>query len=442
MRIVSFKNGIHPHEKKEATRSLPIEVLPLPEKVIIPLIQHTGKPNEPVVNKGDRVMTGQLIGRTSAFISAPVHASISGIVSAVEPRPHPSGMKVNSIVIESDGKDEWIIPQQGPDPLPDAAQDAPDRIREIIKNAGLAGLGGAAFPTHVKLTPPADKKIEFLIINGAECEPYLTSDERLMLEYGKDLVEGIEILKKVLGAGKVFLGIELNKPECIAEMSKAVGNKDIQVIGLKTKYPQGGEKQLIKAILGREVPRKGLPMDAGCVVQNVGTVLAVRDAVVKKKPLIERIVTVTGSAVSEPKNLKVRIGTPFIELLNFCRFQAGIAGRVIMGGPMMGISQYSPDVPVIKGTSGILAMKKQDVYGYNHRRCIRCGRCVETCPVYLMPYEISLASENNKFELAEKLGVFDCIECGVCAYVCPATRQMIHLMKKAKAYINKMQSAK
>ena len=430
MRRVSFRHGIHPPEKKEATRSKPIEDFPLPKKVIIPLSQHTGRSNEPIVKKGDRVLTGQLIGETSAFISSPVHASLSGIVSAIEPRPHPSGMKVQSVVIESDEKDEWC-------PASDGAQDSPDNIKELIKSAGLAGLGGAAFPTHVKLSPPANKKIEFLIINGAECEPYLTSDERVMLEYSAAIVEGIDVLKKVLGVKKVVLGIELNKPECIAAMSKAALAKDIEIVGLKTKYPQGGEKQLIKAILGREIPRRGVPLDVGCVVQNVGTVVAVRDAVIKKKPLIERVVTVTGSAVSTPKNLRVRIGTPFIELLNFCNFQKDFAGKVIMGGPMMGVSQYNLDVPVIKGTSGIVAMKEEDVIEYNHRQCIRCGRCVENCPVYLMPYEISLASESNRFDIAEKLGVFDCIECGVCGYVCPATRHMTHLMKKAKAYILK-----
>jgi electron transport complex protein RnfC len=256
-----------------------------------------------------------------------------------------------------------------------------------------------------------------------------------MLEYSSELVQGIETLTMVLGVRNVFLGIELNKPECIAAMSKAIGGKKIELIGLKTKYPQGGEKQLIKAVLGRDVPRRGLPMDAGCIVQNVGTALAVRDAVVNKKPLVERIVTVTGPAVREPKNLRVRIGTPFIDLLNFCNFDKDCAGKVIMGGPMMGISQFNLDVPVIKGTSGIVALKKEGLYEPIHRRCIRCGRCVESCPVYLMPYEISLASENNKFDLAERLGVFDCIECGVCAYVCPATRQMTHLIKKAKTYI-------
>ncbi|MBL7170557.1 MAG: electron transport complex subunit RsxC [Candidatus Omnitrophica bacterium] len=435
MRRVSFKHGIHPPEKKETTRSKPIEDFPLPKKVIIPLSQHTGRPNESIVKKGERVETGQLIGETSAFISSPVHASLSGIVSAIEPRPHPLGMKVQSVVIESDEKDEWISAS-------DAVQGSPDNIKDLIKSAGIAGLGGAAFPTHVKLSPPANKKIEFLIINGAECEPYLTSDERVMLEYSAAIVEGIEILKKVLGVEKVVLGIELNKPECIAAMSKAVQGKDIEIVGLKTKYPQGGEKQLIKAILGREVPRRGLPLDVGCVVQNVGTVVAVRDAVIKKKPLIERVVTVTGSAVEEPKNLRVRIGTPFIELLNFCNFQKDSAGKVIMGGPMMGISQHNLDVPVIKGTSGILAMKKEEVIEYNHRQCIRCARCVESCPVYLMPYEISLASESDRFDIAEKLGVFDCIECGVCGYVCPATRHMTHLMKKAKTYANFLKSSR
>lgn len=430
MRKYSFKHGIHPPEKKESTRTRPIEDFPLPKEVIIPLSQHTGKPNDPIVKKGDSVLAGQLIGSSSAFISSPVHASISGVVTAVELRPHPLGMKIMSIVIQGNGEG-----------IPETYGVQGDNIKEIIKNAGLAGLGGAAFPTHVKLSPPENKKIEYLIINGAECEPYLTSDERVMLEYSPAIVEGIEILKNALGIKKVFLGIELNKPECIAEMTKAVKDKDIEIIGLKTKYPQGGEKQLIKAILGREVPSKGLPMDVGCVVQNIGTVVAVRDAVINKKPLIERIVTVTGSAVKDPKNLKVRIGTPFIELLNFCNFDKDSAGKVIMGGPMMGITQHDLNVPVIKGASGILAMKKEELYEYNHRQCIRCGRCVEICPMYLMPYEISLASENNKFDIAEKLGVFDCMECGACAYVCPSTRHMTHLMKKAKAYANFLKSS-
>lgn len=437
MRVVSFKHGIHPPEEKETTRKLSIEKFPLPKKVIIPLIQHTGKPNEPVVKKGDRVLRGQVIGTSSAFISSPVHASVSGEVVGVEPRLHPLGIKVKSIVIESDGRGEWYSPPERKNWM----ELRREEIREIIREAGIAGLGGAAFPTHVKLSPPASKKIEYLIINGAECEPYLTADERVMLEYSSEIVEGIEILRKVLGIEKVLLGIELNKIECITEMSRAVQGKDIEIVGLRTKYPQGGEKQLIKAILGREVPQRGLPMDVGCVVQNVGTVLAVKEAVVDKRPLVERTITVTGSGVSTPKNLRVCIGTPFIDLLNYCGLQFDSLGKVIMGGPMMGISQYSLEVPVIKGTSGIVALRKEDSYNYNHRQCIRCGRCVDVCPVFLMPYEISLASEYNKFELAEKLNVFDCIECGACAYVCPATRHMVHLIRKAKAYASFIKSS-
>jgi electron transport complex protein RnfC len=429
MRLRSFKGGVHAPDRKEQTRNKAIETLPAPSRVVIPLHQHTGAPCEPLVKEGDAVALGQKIGESKSYVSAPVHASIAGKVAAIQPLPHPALPKpVLSVVIEAEAEpgpsEDWPL-AGGWESIP--AEEAKSRIRE----AGVVGLGGAAFPTHVKISPPAGKAVDSLIINGVECEPYLTNDHRLMLERGEEILAGARILQKILGVKRVIVGVEANKMDAIGKLAGLAGGTGIEIAGLKVKYPQGAEKQLIKALLNREVPSGGLPFDVGVVVQNVGTALAVYEAVARGKPLIERVLTVSGDGVKEPRNLLVRIGTSFARVLEACGgVQADGEAKVIMGGPMMGIAQYSLEVPVIKGTSGILVFRR----GRQEREtpCIKCGRCVEVCPMGLMPVRIADYAEKDNFAMCAEYGVKDCIECGACAYVCDTKRPIVHWVKYAK----------
>ena len=434
----SFHGGIHPPEEKQWSEHKPIEELPPPEEAIIPLQQHIGAPAEPIVQKGDTVKTGQQIGKATKFVSLPVHASISGTVKAIEPRPHPLGTDVLSVVIESDGKDTWI---DNITPTPDYMNFSPEEMKTRILNAGIAGMGGAAFPAHVKLSPPPEKPIDTLIINGVECEPFLTADHRLMLEKPDDILKGVKILMKILHVHRVIIGIEKNKPDAIKLFKKKTARqKQISVLPLTVKYPQGAEKQLIKAATGREVPSGGLPMDVGCLVHNVGTTLAIFEAVSSNKPLIERVVTVTGPGVKSPKNLKVRIGTPFQKLIEFCEGYTDSAAKIINGGPMMGIAQFTDQVPVIKGTSGILVLNKKKAYLKPESPCISCARCVDFCPMKLIPSRIATLVEHQKIDEAYDMGLMDCIECGTCAFICPAKRNLVHYIKLGKALWNEHQS--
>jgi electron transport complex protein RnfC len=402
---------------------------------VIPLHQHTGAPCEPLVKKGDRVLVGQKIGESKAYVSAPVHSSVSGTVVAVEPRQHPALLRsVASVVIESDGAfevDPSVKPRGEIDSL------SRDELRQIIREAGIVGLGGAAFPTSVKVSPPKDKKIDVFLLNGAECEPYLTADHRLMVEEASDIVHGMLALMKAVGVEKGIVCIEDNKPDAIDAMSKAVADfPNLGTAVVKTKYPQGGEKQLIKAVLGREVPPPpGLPMDVGVVVNNVGTAAAVAAALRTGMPLIERVVTVTGSPVREPANLRVRLGTSFRELIEQCGGLSEKPAKIIAGGPMMGIAQSSDEVPVIKGTSGILVMSEHDTVLDEPTNCIRCGRCVEACPMFLMPLYIRMYAEAGRWDLAARYSPANCMECGSCAYECPARIPLVQWIKIAKAEI-------
>jgi len=434
--------GIHPPEHKTLTAGEPIERFAVPKRVVLPLSQHTGAPCEPVVKKGDAVKTGQLIADSPKPISAPIHASITGIVKAIDHFNHPLGPKVMSIVIGGDGEDEWI---EGVNPA-FFERDAPvdvdfSRAAEFKRKtraAGIVGLGGAAFPTHIKLSPPTDKPIDTVILNGAECEPYLTADHRLMLERPRSIFLGLKIIMVILGVHNGVIAIESNKPDAIGAMrAQCNGAPGIRVEVCKTKYPEGGEKQLINAITGREVPSGKLPMEVGCVVQNVGTAAAIYEAIALNKPLIERVVTITGSAVSHPKNLLVRIGTPFNTLLEYCGYDNSDENKVVMGGPMMGKAQKYLDVPVVKGTSGILCIAATDVVVLTDRPCIHCGRCVETCPMGLNPTELASLVENRQCDDLLKLGLMDCMECGACAYVCPARRQLVHWIRLGKMEVGR-----
>lgn len=429
--LKSFLGGIHPKDSKKYTADKSIEVPPLPDKVIIPMSQHIGAPCSPVVKVGDMVKKGQVIGKSDAFMHSPIHASISGKVTEISEMPHASKGKCLSVVIKNDYLDEWAegIPVKREWDKLDV-----EEIKNIIKEAGIVGLGGATFPTHVKLSPSKDKKIDVFILNAAECEPYLTADYRMMLEYTERIVTGVKIVMKVLGVSKGFIGIEDNKPDAVKVMKEAFKDTSVQVVALPTKYPQGAEKMLIRVLTGREVPSGGLPMDVGAVVQNVGTTVAICDAVVDGIPLIERVATISGDAISEPKNLLLRIGTSFKDVIYYCNGFSKTPEKIIMGGPMMGIAQFSLDVPVIKGVSGILALSSEAVNSGEESPCIRCGRCVQACPMGLIPSMLSILGERHKLkEAKEEYNLLNCIECGSCAYTCPAKRNIVQYVKYLKA---------
>ena len=427
----SFSGGIHPPEHKKITESLAIEKCPYPETVVIPVQQHIGAPSKPIVEKGDLVRIGDPISESSGFVSVPSHATISGKIKSVDARPHPLGTKVLSVIIENDGEDTWRD-----DIGFDKSYGELDK-KEILKRiqaAGLAGMGGATFPTHVKLSPPPDKKIDTLILNGAECEPYLTSDHRLMLEEPEKILRGMEIVLKVLGAKNGAIGIEKNKMDAVKVLRQkaATLNLPFKVYALHVKYPQGAEKQLIKAIVNRRVPAGGLPMDVGCVVQNVGTVAAVYDAVANNRPIVDRVVTITGEGIKNPKNLLVPIGTPFSFVFDQCDGLTDDAGKIIMGGPMMGLAQSDVDAPVIKGTSGLLVLSEKQSRRKQEQPCISCAHCVDACPMGLLPKMLAQFVKHERFADAQAYNILDCIECGSCSFVCPANISLVHWIKYGK----------
>jgi electron transport complex protein RnfC len=432
--MFTFRGGVHPREHKEATEHKPVEELPLPSRVYIPMAQHTGAPSKPVVKKGDVVRTGTLLGEPAGRVSVPTHASVSGTVADVADLPHPlTGRRGPTVVIDSDGRDELdpSIAER------DYSGFTREQIIEATKAAGIVGLGGAAFPTFFKLSPPPDKPIDTLLINGCECEPFLTADHRVMLEQPAEVIEGTAILARALGVSSVIIAVEDNKPDAIQAMTAAAGTTGFTVHRLRTKYPQGAEKQLIKACLRREVPSGGLPLDVGCVVQNVGTAVAVREALKYNRPLYQRVTTVTGPGVNSPMNLRVRIGTPVKHLIEFCGGYAGDPGKLIMGGPMMGIAVPSDEAWVLKGTSGVLVLDRAATV-FDEHDCIRCGRCIYACPMGLAPQRLANLIKRRRFEEAKKEHVTDCIECGCCAWVCPARIRLVHRFKYAKSELAAM----
>ncbi|MCM8784015.1 MAG: electron transport complex subunit RsxC [Candidatus Omnitrophica bacterium] len=427
----TFPGGIHPPTYKNLTQNYPLEEIPSPQKVVLPLIQHSGSPAEPLVKPEEVVSMGQKIASSDKYISAPIHASISGKVSKIDYFNHPILGKSLAIFIEDTGVHPDFIPftKENPENL------SPPELKKIIQEAGIVGLGGAGFPTHVKLSSP--KPIDTLILNAAECEPYLTCDERLLQEKPIEVFKGLEIIIKIISPKSVFIGIEDNKKELIKTIEEnlhKLGLNKIKTFILKTKYPQGGEKQLIKAITGRIVPSGGLPFDVGTLVHNVGTVFAVYEAVYLGKPLYERIITISGKAIKKRGNFKVKMGTLLSDIVEYCGGFIKEPKKIIFGGPMMGIAQWSLDTPIIKGTSGVLFLTDEELNLENSTACIRCGKCIEVCPMQIMPASIGLAGEYNKWNIAKEYSPLDCIECGACSYICPTRRDLVQFIKLAKQF--------
>ena len=434
----TFKiGGVHP-EANKLSAAKAIVGAQLPKTAVIPLAQHIGAPANAVVQKGDKVKVGQLIGEANGFVSANIHSSVSGTVSKVDLAVDVAGFKKPAVYIDVEG-DEWLETIDRSDTLVTEIKDDAKNIIGKIKDAGIVGMGGATFPAHVKLSIPDGKKADFLIINGVECEPYLTADHRLMLEKSAELIVGVKILMKAINVTKAYIGIEANKPDAISKLTElCTKEQGIEVVPLKLKYPQGGEKQLINAISGREVPSGKLPIDAGAVVQNVGTAFAVYEAVQKNKPLIERIVTVTGKTVREPSNFRARIGTPVADLIAAAGGDLEASGKVISGGPMMGKAMTNLESTVTKGTSGLLLMAADESERAAAGPCIRCAKCVDACPMGLEPYLLMQYSQRQMWAEDEANHIMDCIECGCCIFSCPAKRPILDYVRLGKNTVGKI----
>jgi electron transport complex protein RnfC len=437
----SFRHGIHPEAHKEATEHLPVERMPFVELYVLPLSQHTGAPSTPVVAVGERVTRGQTLAEPGGFISTALHAPATGTVAAIGPRRHPNGRLVECLEIATDPfSPQTLLPRPPVDPFP--LTDA--EFSAEVQKAGLVGLGGAAFPTHVKYKVPEGKTITRLVINGCECEPYLTTDHRLMVERSHDVLRGIAIAAHRLRVEETVIGVELNKPDAVEALEAAIvaaGVGDtVRVAPLAVKYPQGAEKMLIEAIYGIEVPSGGLPLDVGCVVNNVGTMAGFTDWFDRGQPLIERIVTVAGPGVERPANLLVPIGTPVRAVLDHCGGLRHAAREVVMGGPMMGQPLAGLDVPVLKGTSGLLAFTEAETRLPAEYTCIKCGRCVEACPQFLNPSRLQRLARAGRYEELERWFVNDCVECGSCSFACPSGIPVVQLIRVAKSALREQKA--
>jgi Na+-translocating ferredoxin:NAD+ oxidoreductase subunit C len=432
-----FRGGIFPRLHKERTEGLAIERLAAPPRVVLHMAQHIGSPAIPIVKRGDHVLVGQTVGEAAGMLSSPVHSSVSGTVASIGAFPHPSGMHGTAIEIENDGANTCAEKILFDKPWKESA---PGEILQIIASAGIVGMGGGAFPTHVKLSPPSHKPVDTLIINGVECEPFSTADHRLMVEKIEEILSGSLMIKKILAAKTVFFAINSHNAPAIRLVSAALNDpkfKDISLSTLKTKYPMGSEKQLVYSLTKRTVPRKGTPVDAGCMVQNVATARAVHLAVSEGTPLFERVVTISGPAIRLPKNLWVKIGTPLRFVLEQCAMDPAIAKKIVIGGAMTGMAQSELDVPVLKSTAAILAFGDDGPRASYH--CISCGACVRACPMRLVPSRLAKFVNKNLIADARGQGVVDCIECGSCAYACPAKINLVHFMKLGKYWVDKQQ---
>lgn len=440
MKLFDLRGGVHPEGRKDMSAERHIRTVPVPEKLFVPLQQHIGAPATPLVNVGDKVLKGQLIAAAQGTVSAAIHAPTSGTVVALGDftAPHPSGLPVPTITIASDGEDKWIAADTVADPL----ALAPEEIAARVAAAGIVGLGGATFPSALKLNLSRASGVQTLIMNGGECEPYLTCDDRIMRERAAEIVEGIALIAKAVAAQEVLVGIEDNKPEAISAMQVAAAGSAVKIVAMPSMYPMGSEKQIIQVLTGREVPAGGRPADIGVLVHNVATAYAVQQAVRYGKPLVSRVVTISGGAIKTPCNVEALIGTPVQALINFADGYAQPAARLVLGGPMMGQQFTSTDVPVVKGTSGVLALTAAEIGEAQPGPCIRCSTCVRACPVGLMPLEMMTRIRASDLASAVEFGLKDCIACGSCSYVCPAHIPLVHYFNYAKGDLAMQERAK
>lgn len=435
----TFRHGVHPPDAKELTASLPLRRMPFPDELVMPLKQHAGKPAKRVVEIGQHVQRGDLLAETDGWLSSPVHASAAGVVKDVDLYPHPDGRMSEAILIAVDRYSPQI---PRPRMWPEWETFEPDDIIEMVWLAGVVGLGGAAFPTHVKLVPPEGAQVHTLIVNGAECEPYLTSDHRVMVEYPDRVLLGVRMMLKTLAVPRAVIGVEKNKPDAIAALRRALGEAtDISVLPLTVKYPQGAEKMLIKAVTGVEVPTGKLPVHVGVLVQNVGSAACIAEVIETGLPLIERIVTVSGRGVATPANLVIPVGTRIRDVLDFCGGLTPDAAEVVFGGPMMGVVQPDLDAPVVKGTTGILALTPAEIVEKAAQPCIHCGRCLEACPVFLNPERMAALAQLGRYEEMKAMHLADCMLCGSCAYACPSGLPLTQMFALSKSTIRRRKGA-
>ncbi len=432
MKALTFPRGVHPHDSKEFSADEKIEYI-LPRvncEMVFPMSQHLGAPCTPIVSVGDRVLLGQMIGEPNGFVSSPIHSSVSGEVIKIEPRLTPGGSMVNSVVIKNDGLLETHPDVDG---HVDYTKLSKEEILEIVKKAGVVGLGGAGFPTFIKLNPPADKKIDHILVNAAECEPFLTTDYRVLLEETDVIIDGLKIVLKLFPEAKGCICIETNKMDAIVLIEDKVKTiPNIEVVRLEPKYPQGAEKQLINAVTGREVPSGGLPADIGCIVNNVDTIIAIHRAVIRNRPLMRKVVTLTGDMINKPGNYKIRLGTPLNEILEDVGGLKGEPAKIVAGGPMMGLTTYSVDIPICKTSSAFIFMSEEMAYIPPEKNCIRCGKCVDHCPIGLMPLDLNYHVIKDDLESFESINGLDCIECGSCSFVCPSKRHLAQSIRYAR----------
>jgi Na+-translocating ferredoxin:NAD+ oxidoreductase subunit C len=435
----AFAHGVHPPESKELTAGLPIRRMPYPDEVVLPVRQHAGKPARVVVRKGEHVERGDVVAEADGFVSSPVHASASGRVDAVELWPHPDGSMCSAVRI---AVDRWSGQIPRPRVVPDWDGLTRDAVVRAVQDAGVVGLGGAAFPTHVKLVPPKDAAIDALVINGAECEPYLTTDHRIMVEYPRRVHFGVRIMMHALGVRRAIIGVERNKPDAIEALRRTNFRPDeVTVLPLTVKYPQGAEKMLLKSVLGREVPSGKLPASVGAVVQNVGSVATIAEVFETGLPLVERIVTVSGHGVRRPANLIVPVGTKVGDLLEYCGGVTDDAAEVLFGGPMMGTAVSSLDAPVLKGTTGVVVLTRDEVRGREAMPCIHCGRCLDACPMFLNPSLLGDLARLGRYDDMQGQHLADCMLCGSCSYVCPSNIPLAQLFAASKTALRKRQAA-
>lgn len=436
--LPTFRHGVHPPDHKDLTGHIPIRRMPFPEELVLPLRQHAGRPARPIVSAGDQVERGDVVAEADGFVSVPIHASGAGTVRGIELQPHPDGSMAEAVIVDVERFSTQVA---RPRLIPEWKGLTPAEVVKAIQHAGVVGLGGAAFPTHVKLSPPEGVKLDVLLVNGAECEPYLTTDHRMMVEYPERVHFGIRIMMKTLGVERCVIGVEKNKPDAVEALrSAAPDDLDVTIQPLTVKYPQGAEKMLIRAVTGRTVPSGKLPMQVGAVVQNVGSISAIAEVFETGFPLIERVVTVSGPGVRNPANLIIPVGTRLREVVEYCGGLTEDFHEIVFGGPMMGQSQPDLDAPIIKGTTGIVCLTQAQARPHEVHPCIRCGYCLDSCPVFLNPSELGLLAQAGRVEEMGEANLADCMLCGCCSYVCPSNIPLSQMFTLSKRQLKKLQT--